>query len=167
MHNHTARWLLLFVMLFSHLSKSQAAPSAQESPGPSSSRFPAMFLKTHSILTQSSLRPAWEMKSGGELIVGNGSVQFHDPNDAKVSFSFPVTDVGSLEKRRGPEGFRVLRIKLQNGKHFDLVPDVFGKSNTTSGEDEKNDFTKRMDEGVTAMEKAIRDLAAENKVSLK
>ena len=167
MHNHAARWFLLFVMLFPNLGKSQTAPSAQRSPWPSSSRFPAMFLKTHSIFTQSELRPAWEMKSGGELIVGNGSVQFRDPNDTKVSFSFPITDVGSLEKRHGPEGFRVLRIKLQNGKHFDLVPDVFGKSNTTSGENGKNDLTMRMDEGVAVMEKAIRDLAAENKVALK
>ena len=167
MHNHNARWLLLFVMVFSHLGKFQTAASAQESAGPSSSRFPAMFLKTHSIFTQSALRPAWEMKPGGELIAGNASVQFHDPNDAKASFSFPVTDLGSLEQRHGPEGFRVLRIKLQNGKHFDLVPDVVGKSNTIPGENRKNDLTKRMDEGVTAMEKAIRDLAAENKVALK
>jgi len=46
MHNHTGRWPLLFVMLFSHLGKSQTAASAQESAGPSRSRFPAMFLKT-------------------------------------------------------------------------------------------------------------------------
>lgn len=62
----------------------------------------------------------------------------------------------------------MLRIKLQNGKHFDLVSDVIGKSNTIPGENGKNDLTKRIDEGVTAMEKAIRDLlAAENKVALK
>jgi len=111
--------------------------------------------------------PSVGNETGGRLIVGNASVQFHDPNDAKASFSFPVTDLGSLEQRHGPEGFRVLRIKLQNGKHFDLVPDVVGKSNTIPGENRKNDLTKRMDEGVTAMEKAIRDLAAENKVALK
>jgi len=67
MHNHTGRWLLLFVMLFSHLGKSQTAASAQESAGPSRSRFPAMFLKTHSIFTQSALRPAWEMETGGRV----------------------------------------------------------------------------------------------------
>jgi len=48
------------------------------------------------------------------------------------------------------------------------VSDVIGNSNIISGENGKNDLTKRIDEGVTAMEKAIRDLlAAENKVALK
>ena len=122
-----------------------------------------MYLKTHSIFTQSAIRPAWEMKPGGELIVSNGSIQFHDPNDAKTSFAFPIGEVRSLERRQGPEGFRVLRIKLQNGKHFDLVPDIFGNR---AGDNGKNDIQKAMDEGVNAMEKAIRDLAAENKVAL-
>jgi hypothetical protein len=53
----------------------------------------------------------WEMHPGGELTVSNGSIEFRYPKDPKATFVFPISDVRSLEKRHGAEGFRVLRIK--------------------------------------------------------
>jgi len=109
-----------------------AAPTAQNAESVQKriidlhGRFPAMYLKTHSIFTQSALRPAWALDANGELTVSNGSIQFHDTTDPKHSFAFPISDVRSLERRHGPEGFPALRIGLQNGKKFDLVPDTFG-----------------------------------------
>jgi len=67
--------------------------------------FPTMYLKTLSIFTQSPLRLAWALDTGGELTVSNGSIQFRDFTDAKHSFVFSVRDVRSVERRRGPEGF--------------------------------------------------------------
>ena len=117
--------VIAFVLLaFALLSKAQVAPSGQK-PGSgieqSGAIFPAMYLKTHGT--------AWEMQSGGQLTVSNGSIEFRHPKDATSSFAFPVSDVRSLEKRQGPEGFRVLRIKLQNGQKFDLNPDPNPLSN--------------------------------------
>jgi hypothetical protein len=92
MNCHAAR-LLLFSVVFgcAPSSHAQGAPSKPETPESTSvqseNRFPVMRLKTHSIWTQSALRPAWQLNPGGELIVGNGSIQFHDPTDTKASFA--------------------------------------------------------------------------------
>jgi hypothetical protein len=164
---YIARGLLLVTTLVAVFSTSaQVAPPDGEGAGQPSGHFPVMLLKTHSILTQSAIRPAWEMQPGGELTVGNSSIEFHNPADPKASFAFPISRVRSLERRRGPEGFPVLRIKLVNGKNFDLVPD-FASQRPATGENGKSDPAKTMNEGVDAMEKAIRDMGAENKVVLK
>jgi hypothetical protein len=146
-------------------SRAQVAAPAGEVAGPQSGHFPAMYLKTHSILTQSAIRPAWEMQPGGELTVENGSIEFKNPADPKASFAAPISNVRSVERRRGPEGFPVVRIKLQNGKNFDLVPDFTGQP-SSNGEKGKNSL-QAMNANADAMEKAIRDMAAENKVVLK
>jgi hypothetical protein len=143
--------VIAFVLLvFALLSKAQVAPSGQK-PGSgieqSGATFPAMSLKTHGT--------AWEMKSGGQLTLSNGSIEFHDPKDATNSFAFPVSDVRSVEKRRGPERFPVLRINLQNGQKFDLIPDP-------------NPFShEAMEQSLTAMEKSIRDMASQHGIVLK
>ena len=149
-----------------------AAPTAQDVESVQKTitdlrcRFPAMYLKTHSIFTQSALRPAWALDSGGELTVSNGSIEFRDTTDSKHSFAFQISDLQSLERRRGPEGFLVLRMTLQKGKKFDLVPDAFGHLIAT-GEKGMNARQKAMDEGAEAMEKAIKDMASQHGVVLK
>jgi hypothetical protein len=169
---HTVRWLSLFVMFAAILSSdAQTSPSGEKTSELAAElsrggHFPAMLMKSHSIFTQSALRPAWQVNFGGELIVSNGSIQFSDPQDAKSSFTVQVRDVSSLERRYGPGGFRVLRIKLQNGKKFDLVPDTFSQP-SGAGESGKNATEKAMDEGVNAMEKAIRNMASELGIVLK
>jgi hypothetical protein len=156
-----AKWLLFAVLLVgTSLGRAQTA-----SPNQESGSFPAMLLKTHSILTQSAIRPPWELQPGGELTVRNGSIEFHNPADPKASFAFPIGNVRSLERRRGPEGFPVLRIKVQNGKNFDLVPD-FTHQSRAAGESGA-DHDKAMNQSADSMEKAIRDMAVENKVVLK
>jgi hypothetical protein len=156
-----AKWLLFAVLFVSaSLGRAQTA-----SPNQESGSFPAMLLKTHSILTQSAIRPAWELQSGGELTVRNGSIEFHNPTDPKASFAFPISNVRSLERRRGPEGFPVLRIKLQNGKNFDLVPDLTRQARAAG--ESSTDQNKAMSQNADSMEKAIRDMAVENKVVLK
>ena len=171
MKSHAVR-LLLFSVMFgcAPSSHAQVAPSNPETPGlttvQSGSRFPAMRLKTHSIWTQSALRPAWQLDTAGELIVSNGLIQFHDSTDTKASFSFPISDLRSVERRNGPEGLRVLRLSLINKKNFDLVPDVF--ANRPATEDKGVGITeKAMDESVSAMEKVIRDMASQHGVVLK
>lgn len=122
-------------------------------------RFPAMYLQTHSIFTQSALRPAWAMGSGGELSVSNSSIQFHEPGEPKHSFAFPVSELRALERRHGPEGFPVLRLKLQNGKKYDLVPDFsVGQSAAEP--------MKALYEAADAMEKAIREMASQHGITL-
>jgi tetratricopeptide (TPR) repeat protein len=149
-----------------------AAPTAQDADSVQKriidlrGRFPAMYLKTHSIFTQSAMRPAWALDTSGELTVSNGSIQFRDSTDPKHSFAFPVSDVRSLERRRGPEGFPVLRIGLQNEKKFDLVPDTFGHL-LAAGDNGVSGMEKAMNEGVAAIEKAIRDMASQQGISLK
>jgi tetratricopeptide (TPR) repeat protein len=149
-----------------------AAPTAQNAESVQKriidlcGRFPAMYLKTHSIFRQSALRPAWALDTGGELSVSNGSIQFRDTTDPKHSFAFPITDVRSLERRHGPEGFPVLRIGLQNGKKFDLVPDTFGHD-LAAGDKGVNAMERDMDEAVAAIEKAIRDMASQQGILLK
>jgi tetratricopeptide (TPR) repeat protein len=149
-----------------------AAPAAQDAESIQKriadlrGRFPAMYLQTHSIFTQSALRPAWALDSGGELIVSNGSIQFHDATAPKHSFAFQISDLRSLERRRGPEGFRVLRIELQNGKKFDLVPDPFPHLNAT-GDKTANVMESAMGEGMDAMDKAIREMASQHGIVLK
>lgn len=148
-----------------------AAPTAQDTESVQKritdlrGRFPAMYLKTHSIFTQSALRPAWALDSDGELTVSNGSIQFRDNSDANHSFAFQVSDLRSLETKRGPEGFRVLRMKLQNGKKFDLVPDTFGHLIAT-GDKGVDAMEKAMDESMDAIEKAIKDMASQRGVVL-
>lgn len=117
--------------------------------------FPAGYLQTHSIFTQSALRPAWSLNYCGELIVSGASVEFRDECEPKHSFAFPISDLRSLERRKGPSvfpavhmPFSVLRIRLRNGKKFDLVPQP------------------PSDEAMTAMEKALKDVAAQNGVAL-
>lgn len=148
-----------------------AAPAAQDAESIKERiadlrcRFPAMYLQTHSILTQSALRPAWAMDSDGELTVSNGSIQFRDTGKAKHSFVLQIAEVRSLERRSGPQGFRVLRITLQNGKKFDLVPDPF--IHMTSGTDRSaGAMEAAMDEGVDAMEKAIKVMASQHGIVL-
>jgi tetratricopeptide (TPR) repeat protein len=149
-----------------------AAPTAQDAESVQKriidlhGRFPAMYLKTHSIFTQSALRPAWALDTNGELTVSNGSIQFRDTTDPKHSFAFPITDVRSLERRYGPEGFPVLRIVLQNGKKFDLVPDTFGHD-LAAGDTGVKAIQKAMGEGLAAIEKAIRDMASQQGIFLK
>jgi tetratricopeptide (TPR) repeat protein len=149
-----------------------AAPSAQDAQSVQKKiidlhcRFPAMYLQTHSIFTQSALRPAWALDSSGELTLSNDSVQFRDTRDAKHSFAFQISDLRSLERRRGPEGFPVLRMKLQNGKKYDLVPDVFGQLIAT-GDKGMQATQKAMDEAVNAMEKAVKDAASQHGIVLK
>src|SRR5271169_627409 len=146
MQRRATRSVIAFVLFaLVPLSKAQVAPSGQK-PGSgieqSGAVFPAMSLKTHGT--------AWEMQSGGQLTVSNGSIEFRNPKDATSSFAFPVSDVRSLEKRHGPERFPVLRIKLQNGHKFDLIPDP-------------NPFNREaMEQGVNAMEKSIRDMASQH-----
>jgi hypothetical protein len=154
--------VLLFAPIF---TRAQVTAPAGDIAGPQSGHFPAMYLKTHSILTQNATNPAWEMQPGGELTVANGSLEFKNPADPKNSFSSPIGNVRSVERRRGPEGFPVVRIKLQNGKNFDLVPDSTSQPSAT-GEKGKNSL-QAMYANADAMEKAIRDMAAENKVVLK
>ena len=149
-----------------------AAPSAQDAQSVQKKiidlhcRFPAMYLQTHSIFTQSALRPAWALDSSGELTLSNDSVQFRDTSDAKHSFAFQISDLRSLERRRGPEGFPVLRMKLQNGKKYDLVSDVFGQLIAT-GDKGMQATQKAMDEAVNAMEKAVKDAASQHGIVLK
>lgn len=161
-----ARWFLLVLMLAPvFFTRAQVPAPAGDAAGPQSGHFPAMYVKTHSILTQNATNPAWEMQPGGELTVANGSLEYKNPADPKASFSSPIGNVRSVERRRGPEGFPVVRIKLQNGKNFDLVPDFTGQP-SASGERGKN-WLQAMYADADAMEKAIRDMAAENKVVLK
>jgi tetratricopeptide (TPR) repeat protein len=138
-----------------------AAPTALDSPSIQKritdlhSRFPAGYLQTHSIFTQSDLRPAWALNYCGELTVSGASVEFRDECEPKHSFAFPISDLRSLERRKGPSvfpgvrmPFPVLRIKLRNGKKFDLAPQP------------------PSEEALTAMEKALKDMAAQNGVAL-
>jgi hypothetical protein len=70
-----------------------------------------------------------------------------------------------VERRSGPEGFRVLRLSLRGKKNFDLVPDVFGHGPAT--EDKSVDaIVKAMDDSLSAMEKVIRDMASQHGVVL-
>jgi len=143
--------VIAFVLLaFALLSKAQVAPSGQK-PGSgieqSGAIFPAMSLKTHGT--------EWKMQSGGQLTVGNGSIEFRNPKDATDSFACQISDVRSVEQRHGPGGWRVVRIKLQNGQKFDLVPfpDPFSKA--------------AMEPIADAMEKSIRDMASAHGIVLK
>jgi hypothetical protein len=142
--------IALVLLAFAPLSKAQVAPSDQKHGAgseQSGENFPAMSLKSHG--------GGWEMKSGGQLTVSNSSIEFHNPKDATTSFSFPVSDVQALEKRRGPQRFPVLRIKLQNGQKFDLIPDP-------------SPFSREaMEQGLNAMEKSIRDMASAQGIVLK
>jgi tetratricopeptide (TPR) repeat protein len=150
-----------------------AAPSAQDAQSVQKRvrdlrcRFPAMYLQTHSIFTQSELRPAWALSPGGELTVSDGSVEFRDPGDLKHSFAFQVAELRSLERRHGPEGFPALRMKLQNGKNYDLVPDVLGHSIATQDKSSRDALQKALGESMDAMEKAIRDMASQQGLVLK
>jgi hypothetical protein len=143
--------VIAFVLLaVALLSKAQMAPSGQK-PGSGTEQsgaiFPVTNLKTHGT--------TWEMQSGGQLTVSNGSIEFRNPKDAASSFAFPVSDLRSLEKKRGPEGFRVLRIKLQNGQKFDLIPFP-------------NPFSmEAMEQEANDMEKSIRDMASQHGIVLK
>jgi len=144
-----------------------AAPTAQDTESVQKrmadlrGRFPAMFLKTHSIFTQSASSPAWALDMSGELTVSNGSIQFRSEMEPKHSFAFPVSDVRSLERRRGPMGFPVLRIELKNGKKFDLVPNSYGRLRAAGDE------WKAMDEDRNAIEKAIKDMDSQHAIVFK
>jgi len=70
------------------------------------------------------------------LTVRNGSIQFRDFTDSKYSFVVSVSDVCSVERRSGPEGFRALRMELSNGKKVELVPERFG--HVFASEDKKS-----------------------------
>jgi tetratricopeptide (TPR) repeat protein len=88
----------------------------------------------------------------GELTVSNGWIQFRDRAEAKYSFTFPVSDVRSVERRAGPIYMRFLRalhIELRNGKRFVLVALFPG------------------DEGVVPIEKAIKDMDSEHRIVFK
>ncbi|HXY02901.1 MAG TPA: hypothetical protein VEI49_04945 [Terriglobales bacterium] len=143
--------LIAFVLLaFALLSRAQDAPSGQKpgsGTGQSGATFPAMSLKTHGT--------EWKMQSGGQLTVANGSIEFRNPKDATDSFACQIGDVRSVEKRRGPMRWRVVRIKLKNGQKFDLVPFP-------------DDFSHEAMEPIAdAMEKSIRDMASAHGVVLK
>lgn len=103
------------------------------------SHFEVRGLQTHAL-------GAWEMKPG-DLTVNNGSIQFRYVGEDKDAFSCQVGDLSSLERRRGPVGFHVLRIKLQTGEKFDVVAIP--------------------DEGIAVIEKAIRDMASKQGTVLK
>src|SRR6266581_417857 len=83
----------------------------------------------------------------GDLIVSNGSIRFSD------SFAFPVGDVRSVERMKRSIAFAVrmpaLRIELKNGKKFVLLPIGSG------------------DEGMVAIEKAIKDMDPEHRIVFK
>jgi len=83
----------------------------------------------------------------GDLIVSNGSIRFGD------SFAFPVGDVRSVERMKRSIAFAVrmpaLRIELKNGKKFVLLPIGSG------------------DEGMVAIEKAIKDMDPEHRIVFK
>lgn len=140
-----------FVLLaFALLGRAQVAPPGQKPNSgveQSGATFPAMSLKTHGT--------EFKMQSGGQLTVGNGSIEFHNPKDATDSFACQIGDVRSVEKRRGPMRWRVVRIELKNGQKFDLVPfpDPFSH--------------EAMEPIADAMEKSIRDMASAHGTVLK
>jgi hypothetical protein len=151
MHRKLVGSLIAFVLLaFALLSRAQDAPPGQkpgsgtEQPG---ATFPAMSLKTHGT--------EFKMQSGGQLTVGNGSIEFRNPNDASGSFACQISDVRSVEKRRGPMRWPVVRIKLRNGQTFDLVPFPDPFSHET------------MEPMADAMEKSVRDMASAHGIVLK
>lgn len=151
MHRKLVGSVIAFVLLaFALLSRAQDAPSGQKPASgteQSGAIFPAMSLKTHGT--------EWKMQSGGQLTVGNGSIEFRNPKDATDSFACQISDVRSVEKRRGPMRWRVVRIKLKNGQKFDLVPfpDHFSD--------------EAMEPLADAMEKSIRDMASAHGIILK
>ena len=143
--------VIAFVLLaLALLSRAQDAPPGQK-PGSgieqSGAIFPAMSLETHGT--------EFKMHSGGQLTVGNGSIEFRNPKDATDSFACQISDVRSVEKRHGPMGWRVVRIKLQNGQKFDLVPDPHPFSH------------EAMEPIADAIEKSIRDMASAHGIVLK
>jgi len=142
---------VVFMLLASALlSKAQVAPSDQKPESgveQAGTIFPVMSLKAHGA--------EWKMQSGGHLTVGNGSIEFRNPKDATDLFACQISDVRSVEKRKGPMGWRVVRIQLQNGQKFDFIPDP-------------SPFSKEAMEPIAnALEKSIRDMAAAHGIVLK
>jgi tetratricopeptide (TPR) repeat protein len=122
-----------------------AAPAAQDAESVRKrindllGRFPAMYQYAHHFGSGGDFVT-------GDLIVSNGSIRFGD------SFAFPVSDVRSVERKPGPmflHSFRALHIQLKNGKKFVLLPIGLG------------------DEGVVAIEKAIKDMDPEHRIVFK
>ncbi len=122
-----------------------AAPTAQDAEtvrkriNDLRGRFPAMYQFAHHFGSGGDFIT-------GDLIVSNGSIRFGD------FFAFPVSDVRSVERRAGPmflRSFRALHIQLKNGKKFVLLPTGLG------------------DEGVVAVEKAIKDMDPEHRIVFK
>jgi tetratricopeptide (TPR) repeat protein len=122
-----------------------AAPAAQDAESVRKrihdlrARFPAMYQFAHHFGSGGDFVT-------GDLIVSNGSIRFGD------SFTFPVSDVRSVEKGRGPmflRSFPALHIQLKNGKKFVLLPIGLG------------------DEAADAIEKAIKDMDPEHRIVFK
>jgi tetratricopeptide (TPR) repeat protein len=116
-----------------------AAPAAQDAESVRNKisglrcRFDATYLKHTSFWAH--MDPTWTF-GDGDLAVCGGSIQFSGSD----AFNFPISDVRSLERKRGPARLPYLRIVLRNGKKFDL-------------------FIGSGEEDMAAVEKAIKDMA--------
>ena len=140
---HRISCLLLVFLIFSVAPpcNAQAVP-AEQTPKPDQQSDCAGFsgwVKT------SSWGGAYEAH-GGCLTFGNGSVHIDPP-----PVDFQITEVVSVEKKKfyGLKGFK---FKLKNGKKVEFYP----VQHTDSGGD-----------AAAAIEKAIRDMAAQQGVVLK
>ena len=139
---HRITWLLLLLIFpLAPSSNAQAVPTDQP---PKSDQQPDCAGFTGFVKT-SSWGGAFEAH-GGCLTLGNGSVHIDPP-----PVDFQITEVVSVEKKKfyGLKGFK---FKLKNGKKVEFYP----VQHTDSGGD-----------AASTIEKAIRDMAAQQGVVLK